>query len=310
MIASLKLRRKELELTGQADSQAVKDIDAKIQRLEDERELQSLTADAIAAKGRVQEFETKKTEEAIDTDREVTAALLDRAAAAGADVSVEREASGIYPVVTQQMKDQAEAARLNTEKIAAMGPAAQTSAGQVEEATGRMAVAINDPNQALLDLLRHEGELGPTVLRQGGFFQRFAAMANAALDSIRIAQLAAAIEAANRALSVLGMRLPVPSAAAPEGRQFGGPVAAGRPMWVGETQPEIWIPRSPGVVARPQQLQLGGAGFGSTYAPAFNVHGSTMEEMRAAFHRSIEDFFRRANAGAVGAGNSIYSGVG
>ena len=100
------------------------------------------------------------------------------------------------------------------------------------------------------------------------------------------------------------------AATAPEGRQFGGPVAAGRPMWVGETQPEIWIPRSPGIVARPQQLQLGGAGLGSTYAPAFNVHGSTMEEMRAAFHRSIEDFFRRASTGAVGAGNSIYSGIG
>ncbi len=331
-IASLQRRAKELKLAGQAESVEAKNIQARITYLEDERELVSLTAAELVAKGRVQEALNKATEGKLTLDRDVLAQLLDIVEATGQDVSAERDALGIYPVVTQAMLDQAEAARIVAEKVAAIGPAAETSAGQTE-------AALQGPQQEvqrLEDLLRNEGlaaitaggqtdlAFGTTAVRgivgaltkTGLLPAAFLKTADAAelaakrIETAWIQRVAAAIEAANRALSVLGMRLPVPSAAAPEGRQFGGPVAAGRPMWVGETQPEIWIPRSPGIVARPQQLQLGGAGLGSTYAPAFNVHGSTMEEMRAAFHRSIEDFFRRASTGAVGAGNSIYSGIG
>lgn len=371
-IISLKKRRQDLILAGQADSQEVKNIDARIQRIEDEREAVRLTAAEIVAKGRVQESLNKQKEGEIDTDREVLAGTLDLVEATKADVAVEREALGIYPLVTQAKKDQ--------------GVAAETSAGQVEVSAGRMEAALKGPQQEaeeLAQLLRDEGlaaewavgpieaafarigiaiqlprgpaqelnaeiaatgptaiaqipsfdalgtrgradedllirgmdtlsrgivGLGPAVLAQGSFFTRFAAIANAALASIILAKTREAIDALTRALAGIGAA----AAAAPaEGRQFGGPVAAGRPMWVGETQPEIWIPRSPGIVARPQQLQLGGAGLGGpTYSPQFNFNGPNVDQARAMFHRFVEDFFRRANAGAVGAGNSIYSGIG
>ena len=340
-IATLKRRKQQLVLTGQADSQAAKDIDARIQRLEDERELVNLSVAELVAKGRAEEFLRKVRDGSIKTDRDKLAAVLDVLEAVGADVSKEREALGIYPLVTQAAADQAVA-------LGAIGPAAEMSAGQVEGATDRIEEAIKGPQQEqeeLLELLRDTGPtailqipafdtftgraradedllirgmntlsqgilgLGPKVLAQGSFFQRFAAIANAALESIRIAQLAAAIEAANRALSSLGLRLPVPSAPASEGRQFGGSMYGGQARIVGETQPEIWIPRSPGVVARPQQLQLGGAGLGPTFAPTITVSGATLEQMEVMALGAVRRAFREARYGAVRAGATISGGI-
>jgi len=346
-IASLQRRAKVLERAGQAESVEAKNIQARITYLEDERELVSLTAAELVAKGRVQEALNKATEGKLTLDRDVLAQLLDIVEATGQDVSVERDMLGIYPVVTQAMKDQAEAARLNAEKLASMGPAAETSAGQMEGAGVRMSEAMKGPaqvEQELLDLLRDTGPmavaqipsfdalgtrgradeellirgmdtlskgilgLGPAVLAQGSFFTRFAAIANAALASLILAKTREAIDSVARALAGIGAA--AAAGTPPEGREFGGPVAAGRPMWVGETQPEIFIPRSPGIVARPQQLQLGGAGFGGpSFAPVINVSGHTIEEMEVATLAAVRHAFQDARRVALRSGQPLTSGI-
>ena len=61
-------------------------------------------------------------------------------------------------------------------------------------------------------------------------------------------------------------------------RAMGGPVSADAPYMVGERGPEMFVPKSPGMIIPKNLVSRGGAGgVVVNFAPSYNVQGSGPE---------------------------------
>lgn len=325
-IRNIDRRIQALRDQSEAEGQAVRDIDARIERLRSERELADLTAQELVAKGRAEEFLKKVRDGSIKTDKDKLAAILDVLEATGQDVSAERDLLGIVPAVTKKLGEQTTALGDASEAAGGVGPAvqgAQQTAGPIFDDWQQSGL---DVRAAWDDAINPIDGIGQAALDSAPDFAVLETAATTALDNILASAVAAAQAVADLVVAAgesgetatgtaAGTRSRPPGAPpAPTGikRQTGGPVLAGQLYRVGETasSPGEWfIPRVSGLVARPQQLQLGGVG-GPTFSPQFNVSGATVEQMRIEALRAVDGFFRQMRTEASIGGAPLRAGIG